>query len=852
MVFPLDLRASFSFAVAGLLALFASAAAIIAVGPASGIPPSLGADGRSTPPANTSPAPTSGYDARFAWGSALAEYTLATASAWLYARNKQRSFRRLFLLARRRDAIAASVDLEKASSVAAAVAARDRPRSRRLRADLAVARRALEALDFDASAQLSADVSVGAGCVRGVETGEVMVTIGSLGGGEEAEATVRPATARPETAPELLHRVHFVSPSRSASGRRTNLEVVPRDPSHHILKPLGNPVPERPTCRHGLPPWNAATSNPRHVLAAADFVLTAATLALVNLITSILDHMDRVRIEGARLDSTVLTARLLAMLVPRKQPAYLVATVILMAQSNVLPARSFIAWGISVLFLAAAHVPLVIAWGGDFDQRMPWGMCAQVAVLLVALAALVRFADAVAREGYEALHAMAAERLPLRNPDHGLEAGGQSKSLTSFYNLYNVDAGGNVADVPAGTPPQSYRISGRILRSMESLLAILSARAHDPRQPHEDRQPKSPTIQKLDGLLDTCNRWIAEAGLGHGAVDSDGRPLLGLDAAAAEDAAGDEAEIDDRRSSKRSSHASTESSTSTASSESSPSSASPPLPDSNYEPLALDQNKVVTHAGFVRDHYANRSHEFNDLFQRNGRPSAAFCGPEQAADESRVRIDSSAETALDYWRPPILPRKSSTDLPPPATSHPSFSSSATSLLDDTGLSNVCPSTPLRLTPDMRRPASSSAAAATARTPFPPQSTEAPLAVRRSLPAVPPPQYHSPIQPPPEGSTSTSPSAAAGAASVGRGIRLPVVGAGGEVGGGSGVRKRPSIPMRVDSGEMPAVAAGSVDALRPPARRLPSLMAVPTPLEAAGKRAGRSRQRAGKEESKRDE
>ncbi|KAJ3067812.1 hypothetical protein HDU98_008983 [Podochytrium sp. JEL0797] len=86
-----------------------------------------------------------------------------------------------------------------------------------------------------------------------------------------------------------------------------------------------------------------------------------------------------------------------------KMTAYLVTTILLCSQSALIPARSFIPWCMSVVFLAVTHIPLVDTWGGSYSSVMPWGMALQVIILLVCVAPLVRGMDAVCRETFETL-----------------------------------------------------------------------------------------------------------------------------------------------------------------------------------------------------------------------------------------------------------------------------------------------------------------------------------------------------------------------------------------------------------------------------------------------------------------
>ncbi|KAI8846564.1 hypothetical protein BC829DRAFT_398266 [Chytridium lagenaria] len=176
-------------------------------------------------------------------------------------------------------------------------------------------------------------------------------------------------------------------------------------------------------------------------------------LAVASLITSLLDHFDRIRKEGATVSFDILTHRLLIQLLPSigiplvsiiilallrhlrlltwiqplllltfsatasafllgpmeilstitpdafpqpKISAYVALIVILCAQSCLIVARSFVAWCLAILFLAIGRIPLAF---------MPYYTAVQM-VFLIAMAAQVRAFEALSREAYETMHAV--------------------------------------------------------------------------------------------------------------------------------------------------------------------------------------------------------------------------------------------------------------------------------------------------------------------------------------------------------------------------------------------------------------------------------------------------------------
>ncbi|KAJ3284031.1 hypothetical protein HDU79_008587, partial [Rhizoclosmatium sp. JEL0117] len=179
-----------------------------------------------------------------------------------------------------------------------------------------------------------------------------------------------------------------------------------------------------------------------------------------------------------------------------KMTAYLVATIILVAQSGLIPARSFFPWCMSIVFLAITHIPLVASWGGNYSSVMPWGMALQVAILVIFLSPLVRACDAIGREAFEALQTIKC-CIDLVKYQQVVQQQNQD-----FDNSTAVHGIG-----PRYSDPLAHGFTGYNGDPQYSGLYY---------NPYTEQQyanydiEQNPTSQKLQSLLDQCDAWIME------------------------------------------------------------------------------------------------------------------------------------------------------------------------------------------------------------------------------------------------------------------------------------------------------------------------------------------------------
>ncbi|KAJ3312226.1 hypothetical protein HDU76_002918 [Blyttiomyces sp. JEL0837] len=524
---------------------------------------------------DTWPLAVSGYDDRFALGSALMEYVLVLINGWLYARMYQRGLRRLFLLTKRKKSLldtlgGGSSAVANTNSSASEIGEINihRVKSSRLRSDLALAHRFLRD---------------GGGVVGSAEVVNGNVNFSSLDRshkiqeehGEDNAGAYGVGNRRNNNNDQRSHSVAFTTPPATrpitakslspsikedwdAPMTRPGTGIAPNAfPFHHHVgsvysstisnyeqalnapsakKSNTNPTKvvmiseEQPTKHEAVstkepleanasPNWLfldiflgqipfPPSTESRYLRSLArmnadSFTYAMSRLTVINLITSILDHYDRLRTQSSELDTQTIIARFLALLIPctlvplasaitciilkqrgllighlplvfatflglaaayllspmellssvhpdsfpqSKATSYLVVSLIMSAQTGLIPARGFIAWCVAVLFLTLAHIPLALTWGGDFDRRMPWGMGIQVTILLVALSALVRLFDGLSREGYESLLAVRAfARL--------VTASASRNGIETVYGIGQVGAG-------VGSKNGSRRIEG--------------------------------------------------------------------------------------------------------------------------------------------------------------------------------------------------------------------------------------------------------------------------------------------------------------------------------------------------------------------------------------------------------
>jgi hypothetical protein len=452
-----------------------------------------------------------GYQMGWLWASAVVQYSLVTFSGVIYARMRQRGLRRLFLMNKRKEGIlkvlddngllaaddktASSGTLYQNTGIAGSTiitppatasgdysrkmgggfgsggGGKSRPQtaksvSNSIREDWdgPIASRPGTAAHFRGISVGGNGGGYSNGGNGGGGAGHYGSTYGGFGGGGFSNMFNNPVHSS-----RIMFTTEIRDKSYPSRHPHASIMIRPNCIPRRVFEP--EPVDEDTwyifSLFLGQTPWPPA--NERRYLRSqarlngAQIKYTFLTLFGANILTSVFDHLDRVRLEGDTTDAGTLVGRLLMQLLPSalipltativafvfeyhyllllfqplifisysaltasyllapmellssispdsfpqsKMTAYLVTTTILAAQTGIITSRNFIAWSFSVLFLSVAHIPLVITWGGTFDSRMPWSMGIQVFLLLVALVALVRGFDAKSREAYVVMNAV--------------------------------------------------------------------------------------------------------------------------------------------------------------------------------------------------------------------------------------------------------------------------------------------------------------------------------------------------------------------------------------------------------------------------------------------------------------
>ncbi|KAJ3138814.1 hypothetical protein HK100_012210 [Physocladia obscura] len=220
-----------------------------------------------------------------------------------------------------------------------------------------------------------------------------------------------------------------------------------------------------------------------------------------------------------------------------KMTAYLVSTIVMAAQSGLMPARSFAPWSVSVVFLAMSHIALAQSWDGG-SSVIAWGMAVQVMILSVFMVPLVRAFDAIDRDTFEALQTVkcCAELMKIsvtqlveyKNEESETYAEGNivhGISQCKDECGYNYENGNECFGYPAHFAYNNYgsRV-GFIHETYNTGRDFSFQRQNKPwvnsgqesgffnQNFDSHRSLISPGSQKLQSLLDQCDLWISEVG----------------------------------------------------------------------------------------------------------------------------------------------------------------------------------------------------------------------------------------------------------------------------------------------------------------------------------------------------
>ncbi|KAI8610729.1 hypothetical protein BC830DRAFT_1201818 [Chytriomyces sp. MP71] len=352
----------------------------------------------------------------------------------------------------------------------------------------------------------------------------------------------------------------------------------------------------------GEPPW--PTYNERRYLKfqarsnSSDFVVIMATLFVANVIISSLDNFDRIIYGSSQsFSSAATTSQLLLQLVPlagiplisiaaffvafnwnkllflqpivllsfwalvafyllsplesfssttpdaflqSKVSAYITFTILLTSQTGMIPARSFVPWCVSVVFLALMHVPLASSWSST-NTELPWSTTIQVILLVVGLAPLVRDLDARSREAFEALETIKCSNDLLHAKAlQDKQDKERQRHLDQFYQQEGRDWVGADEGYYTGMPTDGYATHGmydegqyaygyfpehyydqggyqilghnEVRRSVDQMVADVMGEelGNGNFMSNEWKQAHSPCSQKLQSLLEQCDNWIIE------------------------------------------------------------------------------------------------------------------------------------------------------------------------------------------------------------------------------------------------------------------------------------------------------------------------------------------------------